>query len=63
MSRDPIVDEIRAIRDEYARRFAYDLDAIYEDLKRRERESGVETEVLPPRPVEPARTPRRPSES
>lgn len=58
MPHDPIVDEVRAIRDAYARRFAYDLDAIVADLQRRDRESGVKTVSLPPRPVEPTHPPR-----
>ena len=37
---DPIVDEIRRVRDEYAARFNYDLDAIYRDLKEQEKKSG-----------------------
>ncbi|MFY9344379.1 MAG: hypothetical protein WAT39_17940 [Planctomycetota bacterium] len=57
MPRDPIVDEVRAIRDAYARRFAYDLDAIVADVQRRERESGVKTVTLPPRPVVPVPPP------
>lgn len=35
---DPIVDEIRQYRDAHAARFNYDLKAIYEDIKRREKE-------------------------
>lgn len=31
---NPIVDEIRRIRDEHAKRFNYDLDAIFEDFVR-----------------------------
>jgi hypothetical protein len=31
MWKDPIVEEVRAIRDENARRFGYDLDAIFKD--------------------------------
>ena len=30
---DPIVAEVRKARDEYARRFDYDLDAICKDLQ------------------------------
>ena len=60
MPDDPIVEEVRAIRDAYARRFNYDLDAIFEDVRRRERESGVKTITLPPRPAEPTPTPRKP---
>ncbi len=40
MNNDPIVEEIRRIREEHAARFHYDLDAIYRDLKKREVESG-----------------------
>ena len=29
---DPIVAETRSLRDEYARQFDYDADAIFEDL-------------------------------
>ncbi|MBF0172959.1 MAG: hypothetical protein HQL83_05875 [Magnetococcales bacterium] len=52
MWKDPIVDEVRKIREEHAARFNYDLDAIYKDLKRLERESGRETVTLKPRPVQ-----------
>ncbi|MBE9202255.1 hypothetical protein IQ218_00660 [Synechocystis salina LEGE 06099] len=40
MFRDEIVEEIHKLRQEYARLFNYDLDAIYEDIKRREAISG-----------------------
>jgi hypothetical protein len=36
---DPIVEEVRRARDAYAKRFNYDLDAIYRDLKAKERQS------------------------
>ena len=35
MSSDPVVAEIRRIREELAARFNYDLDAIIEDARRR----------------------------
>jgi len=38
--KDPIVEEVRKSRDAYAKRFNYDLDAIYRDLKEKERRSG-----------------------
>jgi hypothetical protein len=38
---DPIVDEVRRIRDAHAARFNYDLDAIFRDLKEREKKSGL----------------------
>ncbi len=34
--RDPIVEEIRSIREEHAARFRFDLDAIVSDFKLRE---------------------------
>ena len=36
---DPIVEEVRRLRDEYAAQFNYDLAAICADLKRIGRES------------------------
>ena len=36
---DPIVEEVRKVRDEHAAQFNYDLDAIYADMKRIEKES------------------------
>lgn len=30
---DPIVEEVRRIRDAYAKKFNYDLDAIFRDLR------------------------------
>lgn len=37
---DPIVEEVRQVRDEHARRFGYDLDAICADLMARQPHSG-----------------------
>jgi hypothetical protein len=37
---DPIVDEVRRVRDAHAARFNYDLDAIFRNIKEREKESG-----------------------
>ncbi len=36
MKNDPIVEEIRQIRDEYAAQFNYDLLALFQDLKQQE---------------------------
>jgi hypothetical protein len=47
---DPIVAEIRKIRDEYARRFNYDLHAMCEDLRRKARLRGARVVSYPPRP-------------
>jgi hypothetical protein len=40
MWEDPIVKEVRKVREEYAARFDYDLHAIYRDLKQQEKNSG-----------------------
>ena len=46
--RDPIVEEIRRIRQEHAARFNFDLDAIFEDLKEKERNSKRKVVSRPP---------------
>ena len=46
---DPIVAEVRKARDEYARRFNYDLDAICKDLQEKQAQSGSEVVSFPPR--------------
>ncbi|MFO0813991.1 MAG: hypothetical protein U0796_12265 [Gemmatales bacterium] len=38
---DPIVDEVRQVRDAHAARFNYDLDAIFRDIKEREKKTGL----------------------
>ena len=38
---DPIVDEVRRVRDAHAARFNYDLDAIFREIKEREKKSGL----------------------
>jgi hypothetical protein len=37
---DPIVEEIRRVRDADAARFKYDLEAIFRDIKEQEKKSG-----------------------
>jgi hypothetical protein len=49
MTRDPVVDEVRKAREEYAKQFNYDLDAMFDDLERRQRESGRATVSFPPK--------------
>ncbi len=51
---DPIVEDVRRIREEHAASFNYDIDAIYADLKRVEAESQ-----LPRVSLEPHRLTRR----
>lgn len=48
---DPIVAEIRAIRDEYAARHGYDVTRIFADIKARQKGSGRNYVQYPPRPA------------
>ena len=49
MSDDLIVAEVRQARDEYARRFNYDLAAICQDLQQRQSQPGRKLVSFPPR--------------
>ena len=49
MKEDPIVAEVRRIRQEHAARFGYDLDLIVADLKAQEQTSGRPYIRLPSR--------------
>ncbi len=53
MTPDPIVDEVRQLREDYAAGFDFDLDAIFDDLKARESESGLEYEERNAKPYHP----------
>ena len=55
MSKDPIVEEIRAIRDTYDKQFDYDTDAIYRDLKNQKTKTGRKFISLTPKRMEPAK--------
>jgi hypothetical protein len=49
MNIDSLVQEVREIREAYAKQFGYDLKAIHRDLKLQERASGRQVVSLPPR--------------
>ena len=50
--RDPIVEEVRKVREEHAARFNYDLKAIAEDLRLRQAKSGHKIVSYPPRQLD-----------
>ena len=50
MRNDPIVEEVRRIRDEYVRQFNYDLDAIADDLRKKEQQHPDRLVAYPPKP-------------
>jgi hypothetical protein len=65
---DPIVEEVRRHREEHARRFGYDLDAICEDLMASQRRNAhlLINRKVPPRatvPVRPGESQAQPSRS
>jgi hypothetical protein len=49
MMDDPIVAEVRKARDDYAKRFNYDLDAICQDLQQKQMQSGRKLVSFPPK--------------
>ncbi len=49
MIKDPIVEEVRKEREAHAAKFNYEIRAICEDLKKREKESKRKHVTLPPR--------------
>ena len=53
MWKDPIVEEVRKSRDAHAKKFNYDLQAIFEELKKQEKASGRQFVSLPPKLVKP----------
>lgn len=55
MWKDEIVEEIHQIREEHAKSFNYDLDAIFADLQKKQAESGREiiSKPLKPRSQQP----------
>jgi hypothetical protein len=46
---DPIVEEVRKVRDEHAKKFKYDLQAIAVDLRKQQKASKRTFVTLPPR--------------
>ncbi|MBX3394665.1 MAG: hypothetical protein KF841_04810 [Phycisphaerae bacterium] len=58
MWRDPIVEEVRRMRDDYARRFNYDLEAIVRDVQSRQKKAGTPV-VDRSRPAAKARKPAK----
>ena len=46
---DPIIAELRGIRQAYAARFDYDVEAMFRDLRARQEASGREYVRLPAR--------------
>ena len=50
---DPIIAEVRAIREEHAARFGYDVNAIFKDIRARQEASGRNYLRYPARRISP----------
>ena len=48
---DPIVDEVRAVRDAIAKEFDYDIEKLSQAIKAHEAQSGRKIVRLPPKKV------------
>jgi hypothetical protein len=59
MWEDPLVDEVRQVREKHAARFGYDLRKIYLDLKKQEKASGQQFVSYRPRRVTPQKKVKR----
>lgn len=51
MWKDPVVEEIRKYRDEYACQFSYDLHAICQDIRKKQGQAGRRVVSLSPKPA------------
>ena len=48
---DPIVAEVRAVRDNHAAQFGYDIKEIFKDIRDRQKSSGRKYVRFPARPA------------
>jgi hypothetical protein len=49
--KNPIIAELRKIRDEHAAKFNYDIDAMFADWRRREKESPEKLASIRPKRI------------
>jgi hypothetical protein len=61
MASDPIVEEIKRFREQYAARFDYDLKAIVRDVQRRQRDGDRQVVRREPRRLREVAVPSEPS--
>jgi len=53
---DPVVDEVRRVRQEHAKRFKYDLQAICTDIRKLEQRHPGRLVSFPPKPARKRKT-------
>ncbi len=46
MWKDPIVEEIRRLREQYASQFNYDIDSLFRDIQKRQDKAGKKWSLL-----------------
>jgi hypothetical protein len=51
MWKDPIIEEVRRLRDQYAAQLGYDINRIFQDIQKRQTLAGKKTVSFPPRPA------------
>lgn len=49
MWKDPIIEELNEFRRQLAERYNYDLEAMFEDLRRQQEAEGRQSVSLPPK--------------
>ena len=49
MWKDPIVEEVRRLRDQYAGQLGYDIKLIFQDIQKRQTQVGKKLVSFPPR--------------
>jgi len=59
MRKDPIVEEIRKLREAYAAKFNYDVDAIFRDLQESQKNSDWKVVRLKSRPAQSLKKPKK----
>lgn len=52
MKDDPIIEELYQMREAYAKRFDYNIAAMAEHIRKREKEHPERMVVIPPRPLQ-----------
>jgi hypothetical protein len=53
--KDPIIEEIHAVREDIAREAGYDIERILDAARARQAAAGLQAVRLPPRKAEPAK--------
>jgi len=49
MWKDPIIEEIRQLREQYASQFNHDFERIFQDIQKRQMQEGKTLVCFPPR--------------